>query len=148
MNREQRRQYKKAVSRENTLRPHNLSLIPKPEWPDAMRKKGPRVLKEVWHSRKYIVQVFEEPENVERLSICRTEYNTQLEYIDRLTWEQLQQIKDQVGRGDKYAIEVYPKNCDVVNVANMRHLWILENPLKYGWEKGGAHKKKKNNPEQ
>lgn len=48
-----------------------------------------------------------------------------LDGSDGITWDDLQWIKRAAGYGDREAVEVYPLDDDVVNVANMRHLWIL-----------------------
>ena len=37
------------------------------------------------------------------------------------------------------AVEVFPADDQVVNVANMRHLWVLPEPLPFAWEKGLSH---------
>jgi len=44
---------------------------------------------------------------------------------ERLSWEEVQEIKCQV-IGDTVAIEVYPASCDVVNLRHTRHLWFGE----------------------
>jgi hypothetical protein len=36
-------------------------------------------------------------------------------------------------RGDKDAVEIYPADKDIVNVANMRHLIVLPAPFPYTW---------------
>ena len=35
-------------------------------------------------------------------------------------------------------MEVYPRTADLVNVANMRHLWVLPELLPFAWRKGAA----------
>lgn len=40
----------------------------------------------------------------------------------RMGWEELQKVKQQIW-GDKIAIEIYPAQTDVVNLAYTRHLW-------------------------
>ena len=45
----------------------------------------------------------------------------------------LQEIKNTIGYKDKFAVEVYPAENDIVNVANMRHLWVLPKPLGFEW---------------
>ena len=50
-----------------------------------------------------------------------------------MTWDDLQQVKHDVGRGDKYAIEIFPRDVDVVNVWNLRHLWVFDECLEFGW---------------
>ena len=53
---------------------------------------------------------------------------------DGLKWDELQKVKADVGYADDYAIEIYPKDKDIVNDANMRHLWVFrDKPLNIGW---------------
>lgn len=33
------------------------------------------------------------------------------------------------------AVEIYPAERDIVNVANMRHLWVLPERLPFGWRR-------------
>ena len=42
---------------------------------------------------------------------------------DGITWDQLQQIKDEYLGPDVAAVEFYPPAKTVVNELNMRHLW-------------------------
>lgn len=44
---------------------------------------------------------------------------------DGLTWDELQEVKSDAGYGDRAAIEVYPRQDEIVNYANIRHLWVL-----------------------
>lgn len=43
----------------------------------------------------------------------------------RITWDEIQRIKNEVWGRDARAIEVYPRERDVVNSGNYRHLWRL-----------------------
>jgi hypothetical protein len=93
---------------------------------------------QAWRSRKYLVQLWDEPSEYQRmmrLSVCRVMQNANGRWQDGLTWDELQAIKREVGYGDWYAIEIYPRDEDVVNVANFRHLWLLPVPLPIGWFK-------------
>lgn len=47
---------------------------------------------------------------------------------DGIPWDDLQVMKRLAGYGDDYAIEVYPADRDIVNDANIRHLWVLPYP--------------------
>jgi len=47
---------------------------------------------------------------------------------ERLSWEELQEVKENIW-GDAVAVEIYPKNCDVVNLRPTRHLWKLTQPV-------------------
>lgn len=42
---------------------------------------------------------------------------------DGISWDALQQIKNDVLGEDVLAVEIYPPQDDVVNRTNMRHLW-------------------------
>jgi len=68
-----------------------------------------------------------------RASINRTTLRADGRWEENLTWDEMQEIKRQIGRGICYAVEVLPMDCDIVNVANMRHMWILPEPLPIGW---------------
>lgn len=126
-----RRLQKKALARESARYGEHLERIPESAWPPNYR---PPNIREVWRSRDYLVQIFAEKDGATRLSICRTALNADgSRWQDRIPWEDLQRLKSECGRGYLDAVEVYPRDCDVVNVANMRHLWVLEQPLPFAW---------------
>lgn len=81
-----------------------------------------------------MVQQYDEPNGVIRLSINSTTRQGR-RWADGLTWDTLQDIKSACGYGDRDAVEVYPPRIDEVNVANMRHLWILPVPLSFVWRR-------------
>jgi hypothetical protein len=56
-------------------------------------------------------------------------------WADNITWDELQALKTQCGYGGHDAVEVYPPTRDVVNVANIRHLWVLAEKLPFAWRK-------------
>lgn len=100
---------------------------------------------EVWESREFLAQLFAVGHTSEgrapslRLTVCRVTYLANGRQRDGITWEDLQRVKRDVGRGEQYAVEVYPRDADLVNVANMRHLWLFDEPLDCGWfARGGA----------
>lgn len=43
----------------------------------------------------------------------------------RLTWAELQWIKDQIAGPERLAVKVYPPQSRLVDEANMYHLWVL-----------------------
>lgn len=108
--------------------PKELQQIPRSEWGDFI----PPQMVDLWASKKYVVQIYDEGNGVIRLSVNRTMRRAG-GWADKIAWDTLQMIKDKVGYGDKFAVEVYPQNHDVVNVANFRHLWILPEPLPFAW---------------
>ena len=125
INKEQRRQ----LAIENAKQPATLIRVPREQWPVV--PWTPPV--EVWRSNRFLAQVSQEASAV-RLSIQRVTLGSDGRWQDGITWEELQQIKREVGRGDQWAVEIYPADADLVNVANMRHLWLLPEPPSFGWK--------------
>ncbi len=90
-------------------------------------------------NRDYLVQVYKQGDWT-RLSICRTGFDPETNrWFDGISWDTLMKIKSAVGYGDRDAVEIYPKDDNVVNVANIRHLFILpfDHKLDCIWEKTG-----------
>lgn len=120
--------------------PKSKTLQP---WPNNA-PSAPANLKEVWRSADFLVQVYDDENvpGVQRLSICRTSVATNGHWSDRITWDDLQRLKDECGRGDRQAVEIYPANEHVVNVANLRHLWVLPlgTSMPFAWRKKGGTK--------
>ncbi len=125
------REMRRQLERDNAKRPAVLTPVPREQWPF----NGDSTRTAVFLSREYLVQVFDEERGVQRVSANRTTARPDGRWDDGLTWDEMQEIKRQIGMGDMYAVEVYPRDRDVVNVANMRHLWVLPGPLPIGWLK-------------
>lgn len=103
---------------------------------DFPKTGAPPGLQKVWRSSRFMAQLYHENGGV-RLSINRTAIDVVTgRWIDGITWDELQALKAQAGFGDRMAVEIYPADGHVVNVANMRHLWILDDPLPFAWKKG------------
>jgi hypothetical protein len=138
MPRSQRRAAEAFLRAENLKWPETLKLWPREEWPTGM--SGTPGVIGVYRSRGFLVQVFGEPAPVVvRLSIIRTAIKSNGDWQENITWEELQRLKREAGYGDFDAVEVYPPESDVVNVANLRHLWILQpGNLPFAWRKQGG----------
>lgn len=129
MNRSQRRVAQKHMRKESATYPAHLVKIPTSEWPISSTA-GPQ---QVWRSRDYLVQVFSAPEGCMcRLSVNRTQLSGN-NWSEDIPWTELQRLKREVGFGLFDAVEVYPSDKDVVNVAAMRHIWIMVDPLTFAW---------------
>lgn len=109
--------------------PQGLTEVPAYMWP-ADASSSNRI--NFWCSRSYLVQAFTEQSSVIRLSVNYTEPETD-DWADGMTWDELMEIKRQCGYGDWVAVEIYPDDGNIVNVANMRHLWLLPNPPEFMW---------------
>jgi hypothetical protein len=129
--REQRRAAVKYLADQAKKYPAHLIPVPREEWPDESSIGRIRLLR----SRDYLVQVFTEyyPFVVVRLSINRTQITTNGGWKQDIPWEDLQRLKSEAGYGEFDAVEVYPADKDVVNVANMRHLWVLTDKVPFAW---------------
>jgi hypothetical protein len=54
----------------------------------------------------------------------------------RPTWPEMQRIKDELAGVDATAIEVYPPKAEVIDQADMFHIWVLRGRLPFGFHKG------------
>lgn len=124
-------QTRMAMRAENRMYPDHLIPVLEEKWP----KPRPDGLFQVWRSNKYLVQVYNTDQGILRLSICRTMIAEKGGWEEAITWEQMMQVKRELSLGDMFAAEVYPRDEDVVNVANLRHLWVFSQPL-FGWVSG------------
>jgi hypothetical protein len=94
---------------------------------------------EVWISKKYLVQIYAEESGIIRLSINKNSIQGTGFRKDgsvswgEISWDELQELKNEVGYQDYCAVEIYPPAAQVVNVANMRHLWVLPIAPSYMW---------------
>lgn len=86
----------------------------------------------MWRNEGLIVFVCDRPGGLVLLMVQR------LDGEPGLTWELLQAVKAALGYGDCEAVELYPPAERELNVANMRHLWVLPNGLvmPFGLDKG------------
>lgn len=115
--------------------PAKLTEVPRQEWPHLTSGTLPV---RVWRSRWFLVQQYDAPEP----ALCRLSINKTLlsgtgdRWLDGIPWETLQEIKRDVGYADNDAVELFPTQRDVVNVANMRHLWVMREPVPFAWRKG------------
>ncbi len=135
MNRQERRAANAHLRKENAKQSDELEMVPTKDWPRA--EPGMFAL---FRSKKFLVQVYHEKNDIIRLSVCRTQINSKGQWEENITWEELQEIKKQCGLDQLDAVEIYPAGEDVVNVANMRHLWCLPTRLPYAWRNDQNHR--------
>jgi hypothetical protein len=138
MNRKQRRAvmaeqhtYVKQQRLSNALIP-----IPLDEFPPVASDQLPEL---AWRSNKYLVQLWDASSrqfpDMKRLSVSRVRLGTNGTWQDGLTWDELMACKRETGFGEWWAVEIYPQDSEIVNVASFRHLWLLPLPLPIGWFK-------------
>jgi hypothetical protein len=127
--REQRRAAAKYLLEQSKRYPAHLIPVPRDEWEPSQN------VIEFWRSRDYAVQVYKEsnPGIMVRLSINRTRILPSGDWQADIPWEDMQRLKAEAGYGQFDAVEVFPADCDVVNVANMRHLWVIRGSISFAW---------------
>jgi hypothetical protein len=113
---------------ENAKWPEILVSVAREQWPDT----GPPVPAAVYRSSRFLAQLFQELDGSVRISINRTAIDRDGYWLADLSWDELQELKRQLGFGDRLAVEVYPRDKDV---ANMRHLWVMPPGFEIGWRK-------------
>lgn len=134
LNRSERRTAILFLEQENKKWPAELTQVPENAWPSTPDGLHKPIL--VWRSSEFVVQVFAEPGDVLRMSVNRTHIDpATLRWVDGITWDELQSLKRQCGYGDRFAVEIYPADVDIVNVGSLRHLWILREPLAFAWRR-------------
>lgn len=132
MSRVERRAAIRQLQRDNASQPAALSPVPPYMWPATPAEWEKQT--GVWRSSTFLVQSFDVGGGVVRLSVSRTEVDeATLRWREDITWEDLQRLKREAGFGEREAVEVYPPDSAVVNVANMRHLWVLPERLPFSW---------------
>ena len=120
----------------NITKKFKFDEVPKLAWVVNTNHESEERRIKVFLSVGFLVQVFDE-ETSTRLSINRTQRRNG-KWVDLITWDELQEIKNAIGYGNSYAIEIYPPDDEVVNVANMRHLWIPKEKINIGWIRGNG----------
>ena len=110
-------------------------------WPSCVERMTLRPI-EVWLDADFLVQVFEVPfcAGHRRLTVCRAagvamDGRGRPVYRDGITWDDLQMVKAACGYAESWAVEVFPADSETVNVANMRHLWVLPEAPAFAWRK-------------
>ena len=124
MNREQRRALAKVKQKWIATLPDVLTLVPEDD-PTIPFSSHASDMRQVWRSKKFTVIVWDVPAGT-KLSIQRNEWNpTTRRYNDGITWDEIMEIKRAIGYGDEQGIEFFPRDSEIINIANVRHLWIL-----------------------
>lgn len=123
----------KYLRAENAKWPATLAVVEDTLIDDPMGSSSVRV--RTLRSKGFLVQVFLEPLAVVRLSINRTAIDRNGNWIDGITWEEIQKLKREAGYAELEAVEVFPPDSEIVNVANIRHIWILPKPMPFSWRK-------------
>lgn len=129
-NSRQKRQYMAEYEKQRESFPSTMEPL---IIPADMLEEG-RVLG-AWRSREFMATAWVEknPALACRLSINRTRIDPITgKFLDMILWDDMFNVKNQCGFADMDAIEVYPAESKLVNVANMRHLFVMRQKLQFG----------------
>lgn len=120
----------RRMVQDNKRYPKHLVGMPREVWPYY-----PIALVAVWRSCDFLVQVFEPRDGGQRLTINRLRVMNG-QWLPDITWDELQRLKSEAGFSDRWAVEIFPPDEELVNVSNMRHLWLLPDRPTFAWYKG------------
>jgi hypothetical protein len=126
------RQKQKYLREENKRFGTRLVDIPQAQWEWKSFKP-----KEVWRSKDFLVQIFSMQDGAARMTVSRTMIGEDGQWLDGIKWEDLMRLKDECGYGRDWAVEIFPPTANVVDVANMRHLWLIPEAPAYAWNRMG-----------
>ena len=110
--------------------PKQLTPVPEERWPTA---RGPNKPYKVFVSKKFLVQLYDEGNDIIRISVNRVKMRPNGRWQDGITWDELFLIKNVIGFAGYCAVEVYPEQAHFINDANMRHLFVLPRRPDYAW---------------
>lgn len=126
------RDAQRVIRAKNRTYGPQMTPVGRDEWPDEFDRGGVPVIG-CWRSRSCLAVAYAERPPAVRLTIQRTTLLDDGQWLDGITWEDLQRVKNECGFAALDAVEIYPAAGDVVNVANLRHLWILPEPFYLTW---------------
>lgn len=52
------------------------------------------------------------------------------DFTDGITWDDLQMVKNKIFGEERTAIEIFPPESQLINVRNVRHLWLMPEDYK------------------
>lgn len=128
----------RELHRRNKTYPDVLTDVPQEEWPQIPEwiATGSVVVR-VKRSKRFLAMEWRETNDAVRISVMRTEYGPDRLPLEGIGWDDLQLIKAQMNYAHLCAVEIYPPESEVVNVANMRHIWLCNLPG-FMWKRGSG----------
>lgn len=115
------------------MKKDSFQEVPKEKWPT--NTDNTTVLK-VFFNKNFLVQIIDDRNGYNRITVSKTKSKMIRGirvWMDGITWDELQSIKNAVGYENSWCVECFPPENKIINVANMRHLWILPEVPKYCW---------------
>ena len=115
-----------------------LREVLRSEWTPEMRAladaHAPEAPVRIWRSRDFVVQLYADRKtNFARLSVNRSAIDYSGGWQDGITWDDLHRLKGEAGYANHWAVECFPPIAALVNVSNIRHLWLLPEKPAFAW---------------
>lgn len=124
LNREQRRALEKAQRAYIATLPEKLTRMDDND-PMMPYSSHPEDRIGVWRNKKFSVILWKVPAG-EKMTISRNEWDSKTRrYEDGITWDEIQEIKRELGYGERTGVEFFPPDSELINIANVRHIWFL-----------------------
>ena len=106
---------------------HDMRRVPRELWPIMPAMES--VPLDVWRSTDYLAVLYEQRiDGRRRLSVNSVRRDSRGRWRDGITWDELQRVKNECLGEGVWCVEVYPAQNKLVNVSNIRHLWVLDGP--------------------
>lgn len=136
LSRQERQAMIRKLERDNTGWPETMVQVAQEKWPKGFLQDCVDTIVGLHRSRHFLAQVFATSDGYLRLAVTRTMCTPNGErWLDGITWDELMRVKAECGYGECWAVEVYPANSHVVNIANVRHLFLLAEAPAYAWKR-------------
>lgn len=122
------------LKQENEKWPESPIEVPRDKWHASFEKLSADAQPcAVFRSKWFLVQLFPARDGGQRITVSRTTIDQNGEWHEGVSWDALQEIKRAIGFGRFWAVEIFPPDSSVVNVANMRHLWVIPEAPEFAW---------------
>lgn len=107
----------------------HMGPVPEQEWPIMPGMETEPLM--VWESRDYLAVLYQQKANGwKRLTVNSVRRNGK-SWRDGITWDELQRIKNECLGPETWCVENYPSDSKLVDVSNMRHLFVLDEPPEF-----------------
>jgi hypothetical protein len=111
-----------------------MSKVAISDWPPSFASM-PRPPVMVFRSRDFLACFYDDLNGYLRMSVQRVTQFGDGNWKDGITWDDLQRVKGQCGFSESWMVESYPPDSEIVNVANIRHLFLLTEAPPFAWRK-------------
>ena len=131
LNREQRRALEKVKRQLIASYPDTLEIVREND-PNIPYSSHPQDIEHIYRSKKYTVILWKQGIDPtllmgQKISISRNEWDSKSRrYVGDIVFDEIMEIKREMGLGEEKCIEFYPKDSELVDLANMRHIWVIK----------------------